>query len=230
MKTIAAITLFLAIAFVARAEEDGLEFHEAPPVVRTAQGWMPEALADVFSRLPDAERHRDPLDPTDIVTWTHEGTHGVSALGQNTHRKGDRHTIYVLDGKCITLRHPSVKLSDVAKEIGREDREGRAASMFKNYLVDQRQYWNDQPIYLIEEWVGYTNGAIVRAQAGLEQRADTVWRAETMERYCRAMAKLARKMDPEYGDRINLDRFIEWNSRRFERSQDTPWSEVNKPR
>jgi hypothetical protein len=205
---------FLAAAIMPASAAD-LVFHEAPPPVRRAEGWMPPALADVFSRLTDAERHRDPMDPGCVVTWTHEGTHGVSHLASKVHKRQDRLTIYLLDGHCITLQHPGVSILEVAAAVPREDWEGQPESMFTLYLVNQQQYFNDEPLYLLEEWVGYTHGAIVRQQAGKKDREDTIWRARLMERWCRVMARVSREMDPEAPDLDAIDAFIEWNAARM---------------
>jgi hypothetical protein len=203
------------LAAVAESNEPvAIGFHDAPPPVRTAPAGFPPALADVFSRLTDAERHRDPMDPADLVTWTHECTHGVSALAQNRHRQGDRQTIYLLDGRCVTLRHPRVTIGEVATLVPADLRTGRAAGMFRNYMVDQRTYWDDQPLYLLEEWISYTHGAIARRQAGITTRSDTEWRADVMEEYVVAMLALARKRDPGYGDFDILADLIAWNSAR----------------
>jgi hypothetical protein len=210
------IAAFLALCAAAAAFGSEQDFSPAPPIVRRPPPGAPAILGDAYARLLDAERHRDPLDPRDAVTLTHECCHGVSALADVVNgARHSRHSIYVGDGKVISIRHPRVTIRDVAAAIPKADRSGPFSVMAKTYLVDQAADWNERPVYLVEEWVGYTHGAIYRQAAGIEDRSDTVWRAQVFERWVRVFAGLARKRDPLAPDLDKLERFIEWNAARL---------------
>lgn len=188
-----------------------LEFWAGPSVVGRPVRSSPAVLADVLSRLPNQEYWRDQTDPTDLVTWTHEGTHGVSV---RVPKVAGAHGIYLLGGRSISIQHPRLTIGDVAAAIP-ECKRGR---IFQLYLVDQRRDWDAEPIYLVEEWVAYVHGTFARRELGLSARGETEDFAREMESYCRAIVSLAAKLDPTYPDAEKLAAFIEWNSERFRRA------------
>ena len=185
-----------------------LEFVRGPSVVRVPPGGHPPVLSDCISRLPNPAYWRDQTEPTDLVTWTHEGSHGVSV---RLPRVQGSHAVYLLNGLSVYLRHPNVTIGQVAATIPAKDR-GR---IFNLYMVEQRRDWDREPIYLVEEWVCYVHGTFARRQLGLVQRQETERHAAEMERYCRAMLALAARLDPDYPDAAKLAAFIEWNAARF---------------
>ncbi len=189
-----------------------LEFVSGPSVVRPPLKSSPPVLADVLRRLPDPTYWRDQTEPTDLVTWTHEGSHGVCV---RLPRVKGAHAIYLLDGQAVYLRHPRLTIGQVAGTIPPKER-GR---IYKLYMVDQRRDWDREPIYLVEEWTCYVHGTLARRQLGLERREETESHALEMERYCRAILALARRVDPTYSDAGKLSAFIEWNAERFRRFQ-----------
>jgi hypothetical protein len=189
-----------------------LVFGKGPSIVRPAYTAHAPVLADVISRLPDPNYWRDQTAPDDRVTHTHEGTHGVCV---RLPRVKGAHSIYLLDGRYITLRHPKFTIGDVAASIPVKDR-GR---IFQLYLVEQRTSWDKEPSYLFEEWVSYCHGTLARRQYGVKLRSETESHALEMERYCRAVLTLAKRIDPTYPDAEKMAAFIEWNSARFREFQ-----------
>jgi len=179
-----------------------------PPLVRGAPAGLPPVLVDVIRRVPDAERWRDQLDPGDLITWTHEATHGASAILPRV--KGS-HGIYVGGDKSIWIKHPKITIGQVAAAVPEKCR----GKIFPLYMVEQRRYWDKEPIYLCEEWVGYVQGTICRKQIGWKKRQETERYAEELEYYCRVMSSVAKKLDPTYPDAEKLDAFIKWNAARF---------------
>jgi len=189
-----------------------LVFDSGPPVLRSPAASRPAVLADVTARLPNPTYWRDQTEPGDLVTWTHEGTHGVCV---RVPKQAGAHGIYLLGGRSITLRHPRVTIGEVAATIPPAER-GR---IFRLYMVEQRKDWDREPIYLVEEWVCYVHGTLARRQLGLPTRQETESHALEMERYSRALLALAGRKDPAYPDAAKLAAFIEWNAERFRRFQ-----------
>jgi len=189
-----------------------LVFGNGPSIVRPASTAHAPVLADVISRLPDPNYWRDQTAPNDLVTWTHEGSHGVCV---RLPRVKGSHAIYLLDGKSIHIRHPKVTIGEVAASVPAKDR-GR---IFQLYMVEQRRDWDKEPIYIAEEWTCYIHGTLARRQYGIKLRSETESHSLEMERYCRAMLALAKRKDPTYPDAEKLAAFIEWNSARFREFQ-----------
>ncbi len=189
-----------------------LELVRGPSVVRVPPAGHPPVLSDCIARLPNPTYWRDQNEPTDLVTWTHEGSHGVCV---RMPRIQGSHAIYLLDGRSVYLRHPNLTIGEVAATIPTKSR-GR---IFQLYMVDQRRDWDREPIYIAEEWTCYIHGTLARRQLGLARREETESHALELERYCRAMLALAKRKDPTYPDAEKLAAFIEWNSERFRRFQ-----------
>jgi hypothetical protein len=179
----------------------------APAVRAAPPGYIP-VLRDAFSRLPDAERFRCPIEPGDFITWTHEAWHGVTAAVSPPGGYG----IYCGEGKAVVFRsHPKVTIGEVAASIPKADR----GTIFPLYLVEQRRYWDKQPLYLVDEFNSYVVGALARQQLGWSRRQETERHAVEMGRYCRAMVKLAKKNDPSWPEMRKLERLLDWQDARL---------------
>lgn len=180
-----------------------------PPLRKPLEGQHPPILKELYSRVDDPHRFRDPTDPTDLVTWTHELSHGAS--NQVWNKKG-KHGIYLLDGKGVILSHPDITMEQVALAIPVEKR----GKIYKLYLVDQRRWWNDSPIYICDEWVAYTHGAIAHKQMGWkDRRKDTYQSARELEVYVREMLKVIKQRDPDYPEMAELQQFVEYQAKRL---------------
>jgi hypothetical protein len=193
---------------VREVKEPSIFVEGVAPAVRAAPpGYIP-VLRDAFSRLPDAERFRCPIEPGDFITWTHEAWHGVTAAVSPPGGYG----IYCGDGKAVIFRsHPKVTIGEVAATIPKDDR----GAIFPLYMVEQRRYWDKQPLYLADEFNSYVVGAIARDQLGWTRRQETERHAVEMGRYCRAMVKLAKHCDPEWSEMRKLERLLDWQDARL---------------
>jgi hypothetical protein len=189
-----------------------LTFVRGPAPVRIPPAGHPPVLSDVIARLPDPTYWRDQTEPTDLVTWTHEGSHGVCV---RLPRVKGSHGIYLLNGLSVYLRHPRLTIGEAAATIPPNER-GR---IFNLYMVESRRDWDREPIYIVEEWVCYVHGTLARRQLGLDRREETESHALEMERYSRAILALAKRKDPTYADADKFAAFIEWNADRFRRFQ-----------
>jgi hypothetical protein len=121
-------------------------------------------------------------------------------------------TLYVLDGRALAFkRHPRMTLGQVGADIPAAER----GQLFKHYLVEQRQYWDAEPLYILDEWNSYIHGSICRRQVGWQKRGETERFAREMERYSRQVLASARKRDPSYPEMAQLEAAIEWQAARF---------------
>jgi hypothetical protein len=184
------------------ARADGLKWVE----LTTTKQFSHEStmVVDIESRLP----HKHPCRDEDLVTWVHEGTHYLnSRVGEEHGRPG----FYLTEGRAVLLEQPDLTLKQIADYIPEHDRR----TIYDTYLVKQRQWWDDRPLYLLDEWVAYGNGTACRKSLNKtgKERIDTVRFALEMEVYVRYMARLAAK-DPEYQGIDDLNNFIEWHSKR----------------
>jgi hypothetical protein len=121
---------------------------------------------------------------------------------------------YVGHHRAAVLAEPNVKLSQVAALVPDPLRLGR----FKLYLVRQQKDWENEPLYLFDEWVAYGNGAqagIEMAQKGLyaADKNDAVFALLELNVYAIYTVLAAEKHDRGY-DRAPLTEFLAWNLKR----------------
>lgn len=109
--------------------------------------------------LKDLETHIRPDHPYrdgNLVTWAHETTHGINADLRNTYGGS---CYYLLNGQFARIKHRSnKKLSQVANVVPSPLRD----HLYNLYLVEQRRDWEDEPYYILDEWVAYSNGCELR--------------------------------------------------------------------
>lgn len=157
---------------------------QAKPI-REVDGSLGKALGDIESHMPAGHPYRS----SDRITWAHETTHGLNSYLRNALQKPGQPRIqclYVLNNQCAVLTEPrGVTLSQVARAVPAEQR-GR---VYQLYLVQQQRDWNDTPTYVLDEWVAYTNGAVVGRELGLDNRSEVEFALE-FSNYARVLAGL----------------------------------------
>lgn len=163
-------------------------------------------LSDIKSHIGAAEVYQG----TDLVTVAHETTHAINSSIRN---KYGGNGFYVLDNKAISIQEPKIKLSTVAHNIS----SALHGMSYDLYVVKQQQYWNDQPLYLLDEWIAYINGTacgLELADSGSDVglQTSTVKQMLEFNVYALAVAKSAEHI--AYGDAAKLRDFITWATAR----------------
>ena len=116
--------------------------------IRKVSSQLGDVLGDIESRMPAGHIYRD----SDQITWAHETTHGLNSRWRQHFNKP---CFYVLSGRLCTLTHPTIRLSDVASAVPQSLR----GNGYQLYLRQMQQYWNNEPLYIFDEWTAYSNGA-----------------------------------------------------------------------
>lgn len=128
------------------------------------------------STLADIESHTLPsyivggqkvvYRDSDKITSAHEQTHRINSDIRGKFKVDCG--FYLLKNKAFTIKsHPRVTLSEIAAKVP----QARHTSVYKLYLVSQRQWWDKQPLYLLDETVAYLNGASTGVDTGNRKRA-----------------------------------------------------------
>ncbi len=120
-------------------------------------------LNDVQSQLQAG--HQYTCD--DDITTVHECTHGINSRLRWLYGKP---SFYVLNNKAIILDEPKGTLAKVANRIPVDSR----GKLYQLYLVDARQWWNEQPTYVFDEFSCYINGAQARRELGRTDRKEAI--------------------------------------------------------
>lgn len=163
--------------------------------------WNPGDLGPVVT---DIESHLWPGNPyreSDKVGWVHEGTHGIAGLLRN---KYHRPSFYVLQNRAVLMNEPPITLAAVARAVPSSLR----GEIYGTYLLGAQRDWNNQPTYVFDEWVAYTNGSDARAQLGIQSRGETVGYAVEMSVYAICVPMAAHSADPQ------MRAFVRWQLER----------------
>lgn len=170
--------------------------------------------------LTDIENHLHPRYGTqyrfaDKSTWTHETLHGVNNYLYNDKRPNSRSMgFYVGNNKCAFVNQPTIRIADIAKKIPTSLRKGR----YNLYLINQQRDWNDDPLYLFDEWLCYISGAECSAEL-LEKKldslakTDSLWGVLEFSVYATYVYMVAKEKDVNY-DFTQLHEFVAYNLKR----------------
>jgi hypothetical protein len=158
-------------------------------------------LGDVDCHLPAGHIYRD----NDKVTWAHETTHGINARIRNENRVSNGY--YCLFNRAFSIDSPRITLRQIADATPAKLRSGKT---YKLYLVQQQRYWNDTPLYVLDELTAYTNGAL----AGIEnEMVDRATYSLECAKEMLEFSKIALNLSPSnYAHKTDLAKFISWYS------------------
>ncbi len=123
-------------------------------------------LGDIESRLP--KRH--PYKSNNYINWAHEGTHGVNSVLRNRY-PGRINASYMLGGIAMIQTEPQITLKQLSKEIPTSF----IGTGYNLYIVYPQidhwinyngkctlaKNWNNQPLYIADEFSAYCNGTFV---------------------------------------------------------------------
>lgn len=192
----------------------GLALWNAPAIGEDLRWWTFRPVRQVqgSSTVADIKAHGG-SDHGGATTDAHEGTHEVNALIRNRTPNPRDNAFYCLDDRCIVLAEPRVTMAQIADQVPLAMR----GDQFDLYMVHARGAWNYQPLFIIDEWVGYTHGAIAGQETGHNQARHQLRVANEISWYVMTLLHVVEERDPRYPDREQLAAFIAWNMERIER-------------
>ena len=163
-------------------------------------------LSDIRSHIEDGGYYNDP----DLITAAHETTHGINSNVRNALYDGKRiNAFYCLEGRAAVLLEPKTRIEKVAANVPPSLRGG----VYNLYLVDQAKGWGDRPLYILDEWVSYTNGSATRKDLNISRRTETVLYMIEFDIYAMTMLMVVDRDEPSF-DTKDLSTFIQWNIER----------------
>lgn len=169
------ISLFLGLVFAAPPKEGAYVVIE-PELVETSPKFINypsikksptrgEVLTDIEEHMDYRYAAGDYHDP-DAATQGHESSHGISSvLRQKFTKRGKINAFYVLKNKAIILQEPPTTIKKVAPLVPRSLR----GMSYNLYLVQQAESWNDESLYILDEFNAYTNGTAVGLNLNLNR-------------------------------------------------------------
>ena len=139
------------------------------PVVReTKQAGWGDVLTDIVqhyyehAKVPGGCGAYTTYASSDVDNFAHEATHGLNSCIKNkftTETKERVYGFYLLQGKAIYVKYPSVSRSRIAGFVPANLQKASSTSgRYSLYVVSTAAGW-DTPLYMFDEWVAYSNGA-----------------------------------------------------------------------
>lgn len=136
----------------------------------------------------------------DRPTTAHEWNHGINSDIRNS-VKGNFNAYYVGNDHAIWLPEPRTTLAKVSKFVPYT----LQGSRFKLYLIEQQVYWNNQPLYIFDEFVAYRTSTIVAIEECKKkdiekggERTDEAFSCLEFSIYGLAVCMAIKQDDPTY--------------------------------
>lgn len=168
-----------------------------------------KTLNDIESHIQANHSYKFPSMP---MTWAHETTHGINANIRNKFfsNKPVKAGFYCLNDQCVLIVEPQgSKISRFASKIPNILR----GPSYDLYLRQQLKYWDNHPLYVLDEWVAYTNGTACGQEVKEYGWFYELLQAHNFCVYALFMAKQVEQDCPDY-DQTQLKAFIRWNIER----------------
>ena len=156
------------------------------------------------------------LDITNRMTCGHETTHMINNDLRNNLQAGNKiNAFYLPIGWAFATPEPNFRKSKV-KEFVPSDLRGPRYSL---YLEGSRD-WDDRPLYVMDEWCSYINGAMVGIDDVKNNRyrdgwTDGVYGCLEFSVYGLALCMATEKYDNNYWNtNVEFKSFMNWNLKR----------------
>lgn len=181
------------------------------------------SLADVESHMPAGHPYKSDRH----VTWAHESSHGLNASIRNSNVQilskvpipiysssmmilvDNINAFYVLQDRAMILHEPPTTMTKLAERIPNSLR----GMSYNLYLVQQRKYWNDTPLYVFDEWSAYANGlSTALDRDGGDGEYSDVLQALEFTAYSFCLLELAQSLNGY--DVALLQEFVKWQAER----------------
>lgn len=97
---------------------------------------------------------KNPVTNEGRYTNVHETSHFISSELRFGRKR--QNGFYILDGKAVILDQPNITINDIIEYVPPNIRGYR----YRLYFINQQKYWNEQPLYILEEWNCYILGGM----------------------------------------------------------------------
>jgi hypothetical protein len=120
-----------------------------------------------YNDVVEHVRPNEVFQDSDKITTIHETNHQLNSNLRQIVRKNYKTPIncfYILGDNYVVLKEPPITLNDIAIRVPKSLR----GNGYQLYLIDQQRYWQNEPLYILDEWICYVNSTM----AGIELRVE----------------------------------------------------------
>ena len=197
--------LLIVIALVIASDLKAQNFHTYPEQRSVKDQGFGPVINDLETHARKGHPMRNESDPGN---WVHELTHQVNSDIRCATKANDN-AFYVMDGNYFILVEPKVTLRQVATLVPKSER----GMFYKTYLVEQQRWWNNEPLYVLDEATAFSNSILYHAMSGTKD-ATRVQAVQEFKVYVQALVKAVKKHDPKYTQLAELEEFVVWCDKR----------------
>lgn len=168
--------------------------------------------------LNDLEQHANaghPMkNPSDVGNWVHELVHLVNNDIRDKTRAHDN-AFYLLHDCYVVFPEPKLTLRQVAGMV----HESKRNDTYQEYFVNQQRWFNDSPLYLLDEADAFTTSLLYYATTGKRDGWFEHRRRKMNEfiYFAKVLREAIKHHDPKYPAMAELDKYIEWHRLRVEK-------------
>lgn len=151
------------------SEEEPSEPEEILPEFVDVPVFRKESEESIYSDVISHSSDRPFGNANGRATNVHETAHGIHSWLRNKHGK-NVNGFYCLEGRGVILEEPNIHKRDVAKFVP----ENLKSYRYSLYITGQRA-WDGQPLYIYDEWIAYTLGAMTNVDDVNNDRYKGAW-------------------------------------------------------
>lgn len=169
-------------------------------------------LEDFYSRLTAKEVAYFGENPSNsLVTSGHELNHCLNNNARNLIRKPQVNAFYTSGGRAYIFHEPPLRLSDIAAAIPKPLRD----EFYDLYLIKSQKDWENQPLYVYDEFSAYITGSITAKEYKLRDLSSTK-NGYKMAYFCVHLLKLIKDKRIRYDEFSDLKDFTVLQIRRLD--------------
>ena len=205
MKRLVLAIVLIIVALAIGAQLQAQEFHKYPEQRCVEDQGYGMIINDLEAHARKGHPMRNEGDPGN---WVHELTHQVNSDLRCKTRANDN-AFYILDGDYFILLEPKVTLRQVAAEVPKAER----GTFYETYLVEMRQWWNNEPLFVLDEMTAYTNGLLYHVMSNTEDDYRLLAVKEFQD-YADALVRAVKKHDSDYSQLDELEAVVKYQKER----------------
>lgn len=203
MTVLSYIAVFVTLALSQASAAQWFEY-SPPGSVAAGQG----ILSEVLSRCDQRGLQTVANLASSKTTHCHEATHMLNSRMREDLGLQQVNAFYVGYGQAIVLPEPRTTLERVGKRVTQYRN-----STFQLYFVGGLRDWNNQPLYVLDEYSAYVNGSQAALESGHDDHG-SIDRAIWFGHYSDALVATVQAEDPQYEYLQDLAEFVQLQKER----------------
>jgi hypothetical protein len=205
MKRLVFATVLIICALIIGSQLKAQEFRTYPEQRAVKDQGYGMLINDLECHAKRGHPMRNEKDPGN---WVHELIHQVNSDIRCKTRENDN-AFYLLNNQYVIFEEPKVTLKQIAKMVHKSKR----TDTYKGYLVEQQRYWNNEPLYIVDEATAFATSLLYHAMDGSKDEARYQKTLEFVY-FNKVLLAAIKHYDPDYAQLEELEAYLKWHEDR----------------